>query len=154
MDTPKPTADHKRLEKLAGIWKGTEVMPPSQWNPKGSEGQAITTSRVTIGGFAVVGDYVQRSGGQITYEGHAVYTWDSQTNQVVLHWFDSTGMGVDVFRGAWNGDKLELQSQNVMGHWRMTSDLSKPGEMTSRMEMSSDGKTWKPMMDGSYRRES
>ena len=154
MDMPKPTADHKRLEKFAGIWKGTEKMHPSQWDPKGSEAQATTRSRVAVGGFAVAGDYEQRQGSTVTFEGHAVYTWDAQAKQVVLHWFDSMGGGVDVFRGNWNGDKLELQCQNVMGHWRMTSDLSKPGVMTSRMEGSQDGKTWAPMMDGTYRRES
>jgi Protein of unknown function (DUF1579) len=139
MDTPKPTADHKRLEKLAGIWIGTEKMHPSPWDPKGSEAQAITRSRVVVGGYAVAGDYEQRSGANITFEGHAVYTWDPKVNQVVLHWFDSMGGGVDVFRGGWNGDKLELQCQNVMGSWRMTTDLSKPGVMTSHMGNSSDG---------------
>jgi len=34
-------------------------------------------------------------------------------------------MGFDVFRGAWKGDRLELQC--LMGIWRMTTDLSKPG---------------------------
>ena len=151
---PKLTADHKRLEKLAGIWKGTEKMHPSQWDPKGGTGEATTKSRVANGGFAVVGDYEQRMGGQVTFEGHAVYMWDVQAKEVVLHWFDSMGIGVDVFRGKWNGDKLELASKNVMGQWRMTTDLSKPGAMTTRMEMSDDGETWKPMMDGCYRRES
>ena len=154
MEMPSLTADHKRLEKFAGIWKGTEKMHPSQWDPKGGEGQATTKSRVALGGYAVVGDYEQRMGGQVTFEGHAVYTWDAKAKQVVLHWFDSMGGGPDVFRGAWNGDVLQLQCQNFMGHWRTTSDLSKPGAMTTRMEMSDDGKTWKPMMDGSYRKES
>jgi len=154
MDMPKPTAEHKRLEKLAGIWKGTEKMHPSPWDPKGSVAQAITRSRVVVGGYAVAGDYEQRSGANVTFEGHAVYTWDPKASQVVLHWFDSMGGGVDVFRGTWQGDKLELQCQNFMGFWRMTTDLSRPGAMTSHMENSPDGKTWKPMMDGTYTRES
>ena len=41
-----------------------------------------------------------------------------------------------------------------MGFWRLTSDLSKPGAMTTHMENSQDGTTWKAMMDGTYKRES
>ena len=152
MDMPKLSADHKKLEKLAGIWKGTEKMYPSAWDPKGGEAQAITHSRLALGGFAVVGDYEQTRGGTCTYQGHAVYTWDAQAKQVVLHWFDSMGQGADEFRGTWTGDRLVLQSKNHMGHWRMTSDYSKAGTLTSGMEMSQDGKTWVKLFDGTYRR--
>jgi hypothetical protein len=31
--------------------------------------------------------------------------------------------------------------------------MSVPGKMTSKMEMSEDGETWKNFMDGSYTRE-
>jgi hypothetical protein len=152
MDMPKLTADHKRLEKLVGIWKGTETMYPSAWDPKGGEGQATTKARLSLNGFAVIGDYEQTRGGTVTYQGHAVYTWDANANQVVLHWFDSMGCGVDEFRGAWKGDTLVLQSKNQMGHWRMTNDYAKAGTMTSTMETSEDGKAWKKLFDGKYSR--
>jgi hypothetical protein len=154
MDMPKPTADHRRLEKLAGNWRGEETMHPSAWDPEGGVAQGTTRSRVALDGFAVIGDYEQTRDGKVTYSGHAVYTFDPRAKEVVLHWFDSMGMGVDVFRGAWQGERLTLQSQNPMGHWRMTNDYSKPGTMTSRMESSQDGKSWTPLFDGSYTRES
>lgn len=154
MEMPQPTADHEKLEKFAGIWKGTETMHPSQWDPKGGTAQAVTRARVALSGFYVIGDYQQSRDGHVVFEGHAVYSWDAQKKQVVLHWFDSTGMGVDEFRGTWSGDRIVMQSQNFMGHWRMTSDFSKPGVLVSKMETSQDGKAWKVMFDGKYTRES
>jgi hypothetical protein len=153
MDMPKPTADHKRLEKLAGIWKGTEKMYPSQWDPQGGEAQATTRARIACAGFNVVSDYEQTRGGQRTFEGHGVYSVDAKANQVVCHWFDSMGQGVEEFRGTWQGDTLTLTSKSPMGHARLTYDASKPGVLRSAMEMSQDGKTWNKMFDGNYRRE-
>lgn len=153
MEMPKPTPDHERLRKLAGHWRGTEHMHPSPWDPEGGDYQALTRSRVALDGFAVIVDYEQSRDGKSTFQGHGVYTWDPHAKQVVLHWFDSMGQGVDEFRGGWQGDRLELTSKNPMGLFRMRSDLSEAGRMTSRMENSSDGQSWKTMFDGTYTRE-
>lgn len=152
MDMPKPTADHKRLEKLAGVWQGTETMHPSPWDPKGGVAEGETRCRVALGGFSVLADYRQTRGGQTTFEGHGVYTWDPARQQVVLYWFDSMGQGLEEFRGGWQGDVLTVASKNPMGHARMVYDFSKPGTLASYMETSQDGKTWARMFDGSYRR--
>jgi hypothetical protein len=152
MDMPKPTADHKRLEKLAGIWKGKETMYPSQWDPKGGEAQATTRSRIALNGFAVVSDYEQMRGGVRTFEGHGVWTWDGHQKQAVMHWFDSMGMGAEEFRGTWAGEVLTVSSKSPMGFARLTYDFGKPGVLTTRMEMSQDGKTWSKMFDGTYNR--
>lgn len=151
MEMPKPSADHQRLHKLAGNWTGTETMHPSPWDPKGGTAEATTRARVDLDGFVVVVDYEQRRGGQRTFAGHGVYTWDAHGKQVVLHWWDTMGQGVEEFCGAWTGDRLTLQSKSPMGHARLTYDYSKAGAMTSRMEMSQDSKTWTAMFDGSYR---
>jgi hypothetical protein len=150
---PKPTADHKRLERLAGIWKGTETMQPSQWEPKGGQAQGITRARVALEGFAVISDYEQTRGGKCTFQGHGVCTWDPDQKQVVMHWFDSMGQGREEFRGTWSGDRLVLQSKSPMGFARLTYDFSKPGSLISGMEMSEDGKSWNKLFDGNYRRE-
>jgi hypothetical protein len=152
MEMPRPTADHKRLEKLAGIWKGKETLYPSPWDPKGGEAQATTRSRVALSGFAVIGDYEQSRGGQRTFEGHAVFTWDPHQQQVVMHWFDCMGQGKEEFRGTWKGDSLEISSRNPMGYARLTYDLSTPGTMRSSMEVSQDQKTWTRFFEGTYTR--
>lgn len=153
MEMPKPTADHKRLEKLAGHWAGTEKMHPSPWDPKGGEAKGTTKARVGLDGFAVIIDYEQSRGGTCTFKGHGVYTWDAASKQVVMHWFDCMGQGVEEFRGAWNGDRLRLESRNKTGFARMDYDFSKPGKMTSSMQMSQDGKSWSTLFDGKYERQ-
>lgn len=152
MEMPKPSADHERLEKLAGTWKGTETMHPSPWDPAGGEALGITRARVALNGFAVIVDYEQSREGKSTFQGHGVYTWDPQAGEVVLHWFDCMGQGTEEFRGAWDGDRLQLESRNPMGFARMSYDFSRAGRLVSRMEMSQDGQGWAALFDGSYER--
>jgi len=150
MEMPKPTADHKKLEKLAGIWKGKETMHPSQWDPKGSTADAELRMRVALAGFSVIADYARR--GQHTFEGHGVYTFDANKKQVAFYFFDNSGQGIEEFRGTWTGDVLTMTSKNPQGHARLTYDCSKAGVLGARMEMSTDGKTWSKFLDAQYRR--
>jgi hypothetical protein len=153
MDMPKPTAEHKTLERLTGTWRGTETMHPSEWNPKGSTAEGVTTSRRALGGFGVVTDYTQSIDGQVTFSGHGVYTIDPKTSDVVLYWFDSIGMGCEEFRGGWTGDTLTLLSRSpTMGHMRMTYDFQSDGTLHSSMESSPDEAVWTRMFDGVYSR--
>src|SRR5262245_29917527 len=152
MEMPKPTADHKKLEKLAGIWKGKETMHPSQWEPKGGTAEGVSRMRIALAGFNVITDYEQSRNGKKTFEGHGIYSFDPAQKQVVLHWFDSIGIGREEFRGTWTGDVLTLSSKAQQGHARLTYDFSKTGVMGARMETSTDGKTWAKMFDAQYQR--
>ena len=149
-EMPKPGPIHKKLEAFAGTWSGEEKMHPSQWDPKGGMAQATMTSRVACDGFYVVGDYEQKRNGAVTFRGHSVFGVDGKTQEVVLHWFDSMGMGDDVFRGKFQGDTLTLTSQSQMGHHRMMYDFSEEGTMRSKMDMSSDKKQWNTVFEGVY----
>ena len=151
MDMPSPVAGHRKLEALVGRWEGTETLYPSQWDPKGGEAQGVTTSRVALGGFALVSDYEQRRAGAVTFAGHAVYTFDAKSGDHTLHWFDSLGSPPEVFRGRFEGDVLTLGHGGPGMHMRMRWDLTTPGRLRSGMEMSEDGKAWKKLFDGEYR---
>ena len=152
MDMPKPTADHKKLEKLAGIWKGKETMYPSPWDPKGRTDEAVWRMRVAVAGFHVVTDYERTNNGKKYFEGHGIYSFDPATEQVVLDWFDSVGTGREEFRGTWTGDVMTLSSKTPQCDGRLTYDFSKAGVMGARMETSTDGKTWSKMFDAQYQR--
>jgi hypothetical protein len=130
-------------------------MFPSDWDPQGGVAEGRTTARVALGEFAVVSDYEQKKDGQTVFSGHAVWTVDpkDQENDCVLYWFDSIGMGLEVFRGGWDGDVLTMQSRNPMGHARLTYDLSADTMIRIRMETSQDDEQWRPMFEGEYRRE-
>jgi hypothetical protein len=155
MDMPQPTDAHRSLARLAGQWAGEEKMFPSDWDPQGGVAIGRTTARVALAEFAVVADYEQQRDGQTTFTGHGVWTVDprDQENDCALYWFDSIGMGLEIFRGGWDGEVLTVRSRNPMGHARLTYDFSESGVIRSRMEMSPDGEQWKPLFEGEYRRE-
>ena len=150
MEMPKPTDAHKQLEKLAGTWVGEEKMYPSPWDPQGGTAMGRVENKTALGGFVLVQDYKQERGGRTTFEGHGIFSWDEKQKSYVLHWFDSMGMPPNEFRGGFEGGVFTLANQGPMGHSRVVFDLRQSGKYTFKMEMSSDGKTWQPMMEGGY----
>ena len=152
MDMPRPDENHAVLERLVGTWVGEEHMPPSQWCPEPTTGTGTSEVRSALGGFGVICDYRQEMNGETTYSGHGVYTYDAQESSYRLHWFDSMGMGVDIFKGRFEGDLFVMQSHGPMGYMRMTSDYSVPGKLSSKMENSQDGENWTVMFTGEYRK--
>lgn len=153
MEMPKPGPGHKRNESFAGTWTGEEKMHPSPWDPKGGTATATITNRVACDGFYVVGDYEQQRGGGVTFRGHSIVGYDEKSPEVVMHWFDSTGMGVDVFRGKFQGQSLTLTARNPMGHHRLVYDFSEKGTMRNKMDTSTDGKQWSAMFEGVYHKK-
>ena len=149
MEMPKPSDHHKKLQKLAGQWKGEEKMYPSEWDPKGSVAQGTNAAHVALDGFAVVSDYHQEKNGQVTYMGHAVWTYDAKQSCYVLHWFDSMGSPAEVFKGSFENDVLTVSHGGPM-HARLTYDFSNARQLKTRMEMSQDGQTWNKFFDGTY----
>jgi hypothetical protein len=151
MDMPKPTAAHRRLEKFVGSWNGDERMLPSPWDPAGGMAIGRVRNARALDGFAVVQDYEQERDGRVTFRGHGVFWWDSQSNACVLHWFDSMGQAPNEFRGTFEADVLTLVSRSPQGQSRSTWDFSQPGRYEHRLEMSPDGAQWTTLMEGSYR---
>ena len=154
MEMPQPGPEHARLARFAGKWSGEEKMHPSPWEPQGCTAAASMQSRVACDGFWVVGDYEQRRDGVVCFRGHSVLGYDQQAGEVTLHWFDSMGIGAEVFRGKFLGDALVVTCKNPMGFHRLTYDLRDANTLCARMETAQDAKTWSPMFDGVYQRES
>ena len=152
MEMPKPSPGHARLEQLAGQWQGTEQMHPSPWDPEGGVAVGRSKSRLALNGFALISDYEQERDGVVTFSGHGVYTFDPEAEVYTLHWFDGLGSPAEVFTGRFDGDVLTLAHGGPGMHVRMTSDLTAPGTMVSKMEMSPDGVAWKTLFDGRYER--
>jgi hypothetical protein len=152
MAMPKPTKGHQKLERLAGRWQGTETMHPSPWDPDGGQATGLNECRVDLNGFALITDYRQERDGKVTFTGHGVTTYDPKADEVVMHWFDCMGSPPEVFRGRWQGDVLTLGHGGPGMHARMTYDLSRPGVMGSRMEMSKDGTGWACLFECDYQR--
>ena len=150
MEMPKPTDEHNVFHKMAGSWTGEETMYPSPWDPAGGKAVARTSSRVGVDGFALIGDYEQERGGNVTFRGHSVVTFDKNAGEYVMYWVDSMGMPGEAFRGRLDGSSLSLVSRNAMGHAKLTYDVSTPERLGCRMETSQDGVIWQPMFDSTY----
>lgn len=152
MEVPQPTAGHRQLERLVGTWEGEETMHSSQWDPIGGTASGISRVRTALGGFVAIVDYEQRSDGQVTFTVHGVYSYNPDSEQIVLHWFDCMGSPPEVFCGGFDGDVLTITSHNRMGYARLSYDPSEPGALRSRMAMSPDGERWATLFEGRYRR--
>jgi hypothetical protein len=152
MDMPKPGPEHAALQVFAGTWEGRERMPPSPWSPTETTADGRIVSRQSLGGFAIVQDYVQSSDGVSRYEGHGVLTWDGAAKEYCLYWLDSMGSPVNTFRGKRDGDTWTFMSRDARGHTRSAWEFTSRHSYRHTMEVSPDGKTWSTFMDGTYRK--
>ena len=149
MDMPKPGDAHTRLHRLAGQWGGEETVHPAPHDPGGSA-TAFLNNRIALDGFTVVQEYEQYREGRPTYSGHGVFWFDPVASQYAMTWFDSMGAALE-FRGDFDGDVLRLAHDLIGGGFlRATFDCGLPGEYVFVMEVSMDGATWAPTMEGAY----
>ena len=154
MEMPKPGEAHARLQTLVGRWHGGETLHPAPWDPAGGTATAVIENRVVLGGFAVVQEYEQTRDGTPTFSGHGLFWWDGVAGQHVMTWFDSM-MGVPAeYRGAFDGDVLRLVHAMPQGGFsRCSFDCTTCRAITpSVLEMSPDGATWAPALEGTYTR--
>jgi hypothetical protein len=152
MDMPTVTDAHKMLAKLVGNWVGSEMIQPGPMGPGGpAEGEVTNT--LAIGGFAVVQQYTQRKNGEVAFTGHGVFAFSPADNCYTMHWWDSFGFPPSTFRGTFDGDVLTLTASEQGQHTRASWNLSSPDRNVFRMEVSPDGSTWYPFIDGTYTRK-
>jgi hypothetical protein len=147
MEMPTPTAEHRKLEEIAGQWEGEETMHPSPWDPKGGKAIGRIKSRIALGGFALINDYEQERDGKITFTGHGVFTYDTREKLYTLTWFDCMGVAPEVFKGQFEGTILRLSHGGPGMHARITYDLSEPNHLLTSMEMAQDGVNWARLFD-------
>jgi hypothetical protein len=152
MDMPTPDAAHARMEAFAGNWTGDERIYPNPWDPRGGAAVGRVRNRMALDGFVLIHEYEQERHGRVTLEGHAVLRWDAGLGRYVLHWFDSMGMPPNEFHGDFDGDVLTLTSEDSRGWIRAIWDFGEPGRYSYLMEVSPDGESWQPLMEGEYRR--
>lgn len=153
MDMPKPGDHHKKLAILIGEWRGAETLHPSPWDPTGGTATARVVNRWVADGFAVVQEYEQRRGGKVTFSGHGVFWWDPARQEYVMHWWDSMGGIGGEYRGQFDGNRLMLGAPMPQGgHSRTSWEIDSPDAHSFLMEVSPDGTTWHPAMEGRYKK--
>jgi hypothetical protein len=149
-EMPMPTEAHRLFEKLAGSWIGNETIYPGPMDPVGGKAVSRYSARIGVNGLALISDYEQERGGEVTFRGHAVFTYEPQSGDYVMHWVDTMGTPPEMFRGKLTDNTLTLRTHNSMGHARLVYDVSAPRRFRSRMEISNDGENWMPFSDTVY----
>ena len=148
MEQPKPTEQHKKLERLVGTWVGEEQIYGS---PHTTETNATGTFdfRMDLGDLFAIVDYVEQARGSTLMVGHGVIGWNPKENTYTLHWFDTFGSAPSVpGKGAWVGDALRFQQE---GSGNTIFELA-DGGLIFKIEMPVDGKGMTPVIVGKYRR--
>ena len=148
MEQPKPTAEHKKLEKLEGKWVGEEMI---QGSPHTTEPKARGTFdfRMDLGGLFALVDYVEKSGSKTLMAGHGVIGWDAKKKNYTLHWFDTFGSPPGApGTGQWENDTLKFHQE---GSGNTIFELA-DGGLIFKIEMPVEGKGFKPIVEGKYRR--
>lgn len=154
MEMPKPTAEHKRMEQLAGNWVGEETIHPSPWDPKGGKAVGRVRARVELGGFHLITEYEQERGGAVNFRGHGVLSYDPRGRCYTMHWFDSIGMehGAPAL-GTWEGNTLTVQHEMPhVAHSRHVYEVLGDGQYRMKLQSSRDGREWQTFLEGVYRR--
>jgi hypothetical protein len=149
---PKPGPEHKALERLAGDWVGEEKIHPGPFDPVGGKATSRVRNAMVAGGFAMAQDYEQTRDSGMTFAGHGVFRWDGPAGEYALQWIDSTGFPPGDYRGKFAGEVLTLVHAGPMGHVRATWVLRGAAGYDYRMDVSPDGATWHPFLEGSYRK--
>lgn len=150
MDMPLPDQRHQKLARLAGLWRGEELMPPSPW-ASGGKAIGIIENRVSLRGFALIQDYQQEVDHMPRFSGHGVFT--VMGDEIILHWFDCMGGPANVFTGIWQGDTLSLNSVHGGMSSRCTFVLESENQYHFLMDMMMEKGQWKNMMTGHYRKQ-
>lgn len=148
MEKPEPVREHRELEKLAGHFSGPERMHSSYFNDTNRKGLATTDARVALDGFAVVQDYAQELDDGSRFAGHGVFRYDMPSDTYEMHWFDSNGGPVRIFRGGFADNRLVLTARAGDSWQRLTYDFNLSGGYRFNLETSEDGQNWKLVIEG------
>lgn len=152
MDMPKPTPQHKALEKFIGKWSGDDKVHASPWAPEAVK-PATCDLRMALDGFFLFMEYEQKTDGKITFSGHGVIGYDSKKSCYTMHWFDCWGTPPnEPGRGQLNGDTLTFDFDYPQHKGRTVYSLDK-GALIQRVEMDMDGKGFKSVIEGKYRKD-
>jgi hypothetical protein len=150
MEMPIPTAEHRRLQQLAGDWIGDVS---TRWAPKGDKACDNVRARMGLDGFYLLVEGECACEGQVFHRGLTVIGYDPRGRCYTANFFDTCGMDYGAAAlGTWDGDELVFQHEmNHCQHTRLTYRIGRD-QYALRVENSADGKAWSTSLEGTYRR--
>ncbi len=106
-----------------------------------------------VGGLFLVTDYEQERDGRVVFRGHGVYGWDPKGQRYSMTWCDSMTHGIPaICFGKWEGETLTFESAGEHGKARYIYSLDGSDRYVFRLEVSPDGVSWTPFLEGRYRK--
>ena len=158
MDMPRLRDEHAPLKDYVGRWTGPEILYPNQFREDRQEAIGSFHFSMFGGGFFLQADYQEWQNGVPIYGGKGIFGYapgapGDERGYYTMYWFDSIGgMYPEPAKGTYQDGALVFQNQNPLGHGRYTYALLSDGQLHFSLEMSQDGTTWAPFMEGTYRR--
>lgn len=137
------------LEKLDGIWLGTERV--SEGGAQYEASVRLVFQPVFDGRFLVC-DYIQTAPDRPMSVGHGVFRNDERTNKLSVTWFRSpVATATQQTDAVAEGDKLAFV-ETVAGRTTRTTYIVLRDQLTIRTECSIGGDVWTSILEGTYRR--
>jgi len=149
---PKPGAEVKKLEFLVGTWTTEGTIAEGPWG-SGGKFSATNTSEWMPGNFFVVGHSDAKMPLEIGGESSATsFTgYDTDENVYTRDEFNTQGRR-NAAKGTVTGDTwtwTSSQTYNGMDiKQKLTMKVLSPTSYTFKFEISMDGTTWTPFMEG------
>jgi hypothetical protein len=147
MEAPKPAPELKKLDYFAGNWKTEGDMKPGPGYP-GGKVSGVDHYEWMKGSFFVVGhsDFKATAGDGTEL---SVMGYDATEKVYTYAAFNSGGQR-ETAKGTFEGDTWTWNSNETMGgmHSRYIVKILSPTSYTFKFELSQDGTTWLPAMEG------
>ncbi|MDQ0474665.1 DUF1579 family protein [Labrys wisconsinensis] len=146
------TEHHRLLHRLAGRWRGAEMMATTRWAPAGpAESEAV--AEVALGGTHVFQSYRQVRDGRTAFESRAVFAWDGERERFAMFLFDTMGFVPDgPGIGVRDGDGLEFTRRSARGAGRHRYVFADEGRYRLTVAFAPAGGDWTDMLEGDYQR--
>ena len=146
MQMPKPGPEHKKLDYFTGNWTCDGDMKPSPMGP-GGKMTMTDDSKWMDGGFFVVIHSQFKSASMGDGNGIAFLGYDADEKKYTYNEFNSQGEP-SASKGTVDGDTWTWISDMKSMKGRFTETIVSPTVYSFKFDMSSDGATWTPVMDG------
>lgn len=137
------------LQKLEGVWTGTELVDSDEGR---YEASARWEFRTLFDGRFLVADYVQTAPDRPTSVGHGVFCKADKNAALTVTWFrDPSPTTTQQAEGTADGEMLIFLEKIADTQTRTTYSVAL-NRLSIKTERSVKGGAWTSIFDGSYRR--
>ena len=137
------------LQKLEGVWTGKEVVIE---NARRYEATARLVFQMVFDGRFLLCDYVQTIPDRPTSVGHGVFRKDVTTDALTVTWFrEPCATSTQQANAVAEGESL-IFIETIDGRTTRTKYTTLRDHLSIRTECAAEDDSWKPLLEGEYRR--